>query len=405
VLGHIYVQQLEQDRSFAVLKSPEEKEASSVMAEKKRQHYVPQFYLRLFAIAGSERHFRLYNFERNHYVPQARIEDQAAESYFYKSRDLEDALGLFEGRAASVVRAIIREKAVPKNGSEAFFDLLLFLLLQHSRTRYAVDEHDETWAKMKEVVLGGKPESLLPPQLRGEIDNVPQFLMRVTVDNAQAAADLHAKLIINTTPDPFITSDNPAVFYNQFLMYKGVSGGRTGIGCRGLQVFFPLNDQMLLHLFDKDVYSVGGNRLSKKLVEDKRPKDVFQLNQLQAVNSNWNLYFSDRASESYIQKLMKSSGKYRRCDKAIVEEFPSVSPGWLPQPSLLVHHRAEIELPLDLSFVRITHAGEQYDPRGKSVHMRDQSLLAVQEARMIRHLRERLVGRELAGIYAKNPGA
>lgn len=119
------------------------------MAEKKWQHYVPKFYLRFFAITNSDRCIRLYNIEQNRYIERASIGDQAAENYFYKSRDIEDALSHFEGRIATVIHKIIREKAIPKNGSEAFFDLLLFLLLQHARTRYAVDEHDETWKKRR----------------------------------------------------------------------------------------------------------------------------------------------------------------------------------------------------------------------------------------------------------------
>lgn len=254
------------------------------------------------------------------------------------------------------------------------------------------------------VVLGGKPESMLPPQLQDEIENVPRFLMQVTVNNAWVARDLRAKLIINSTPHSFITSDNPVVLYNQLLMSKHVVEGRTGIGCRGLQLFFPLNDHLMLHIFDADVYCVGGKRLSKQLVEVRRSDDVLQLNQLQVVNANKNLYFSDSVPPSYLQKLIEKAGKYRRSDKVIVEEYPSVQPSWLPQPSLLVQHRTEVELPLILSFVRITRAGQQYDPDRKSVHMRDERVLQVVGEPMIRRLQEKLVGKQLAGIYAKKSG-
>lgn len=375
------------------------------MAEKKRQHYVPQFYLRLFAIANSDRCIRLYNIEQKHYEEKVSIKDQAAENYFYKSREIEDALCDFEGKVATVVHTIIREKALPKNGAEAFFDLLLFLLLQHSRTRFAVDEYDEMMKKTKMVVLHDNPESMLPPQLREEIENVPRFLMEVTVRNAWKVKDLRAKLIVNDTPHSFITSDNPVVLYNQLLKSKNVVNGRTGIGCKGLQLFFPLNGQILLHLFDSKVYFVGGKRLSNQLVEVRRPHDALQLNQLQAINANQNLYFNDSVSKSYIQDLMERAGRYRRSDKVIVEEYPSAQPAWLPQPSLLVQHRSEIEASLKLSFVRITPNGQQYDPQGKSVHMRNEKVLQDTEEPMIRHLQEKLVGKQLAGIYAKKSGA
>jgi hypothetical protein len=375
------------------------------MAEKKWQHYVPRFYLRLFAIAKSDRCIRLYNIEQNRYVEQASIADQAAENYFYKSKDIEDVLSDFEGRIATVIYTIIRKKALAKNGSDGYCDLLLFLLLQHARTRYAVDEHDEMWKKVKTVVLGDKPESMLPPQLREERENVPRFLMEVTVRNAWKARDLRAKLIVNDTPNPFITSDHPVVLYNQLLKSKNVVSGRTGIGCKGLQLFFPLNGQLLLHLFDSETYVVGGRRLSKRLVQALRVRDVWQLNHLQAINANKNLYFNDTVPESYIHKLMKSARRFRRVDKVIVEEYPSAEPALLPQPSLLAQRRSEIETSLCLSFVRITDAGQEYDPRRKSVHMRNEKVLRAMEEPMIRHLQERLVGNQLAGIYAKKSGA
>jgi Protein of unknown function (DUF4238) len=306
---------------------------------------------------------------------------------------------------SSIIRDILKDTTLPTYNSDTFSDLLLFVLLQHSRTRYAVDEHDETIKKMEEIVLGGAPEAMLPPQLSEKINNVPRLLMQVTTNLAWAGRDLRAKLLVNRTSHPYITSDNPVVFYNQLLRVKRVPGGRTGIGCRGIQIFIPLNPRVMLHLFDGDVYFVGGKRHSNQLVEVARPNDISQLNELQAVNANCNLYFNDEVPESYIKQLLRHAAKYRWSDKVVVEEFPSAELSVLPQGSLVVSHRQEINLPLDLSFLRISHAGRTYDPRGKPVHMRDDRMLHVIEKPMIRHLQERLLGKQVAGIYAKKTGA
>lgn len=49
------------------------------MAEKKKQHFVPQFYMRNFAVDPEKRRISLFLIDADRHVPAATIKDQACE--------------------------------------------------------------------------------------------------------------------------------------------------------------------------------------------------------------------------------------------------------------------------------------------------------------------------------------
>jgi hypothetical protein len=91
------------------------------------------------------------------------------------------------------------------------------------------------------------------------------------------ALDLRWKLLQNKTDLPFITSDHPAVRYNQFLEPRIRSGSNTGLVARGLQMFLPLSPKHVLVLFDSETYKVGGMKLRVMNVDVTHDEDVDEL--------------------------------------------------------------------------------------------------------------------------------
>ncbi|PSB29751.1 hypothetical protein C7B70_17685 [Chlorogloea sp. CCALA 695] len=133
--------------------------------------------------------------------------------------------------------------------------------------------------------------------------------------------DLHFKLIVNQTRKPFITSDHPVVLYNQFLEDKKSYGSNTGIACKGLEIFIPLSPSHLLIFFDGNVYKIGSK--SNFLVVITSETDVENLNLLQCISANENLYFNQEVTELQISHLMRRATQYRNTTKANVNEFTS----------------------------------------------------------------------------------
>ena len=53
------------------------------MADKKRQHYVPRFYLKNFSINSEGKAIGIYNVEKCKFIPSGSLKSQAYENYFY----------------------------------------------------------------------------------------------------------------------------------------------------------------------------------------------------------------------------------------------------------------------------------------------------------------------------------
>ena len=66
------------------------------MAEKKRQHYVPKFYLKLFSW-DDKKLINIYNISHKQIIPNGTLEKQCYEDYFYgKDLVIENSFGTIE---------------------------------------------------------------------------------------------------------------------------------------------------------------------------------------------------------------------------------------------------------------------------------------------------------------------
>jgi hypothetical protein len=194
------------------------------MTDKKRQHYVPQFYLRLFSSDGAS--IGLYNIPSSLAVPNASLKRQAYKNYYYgKDGKAEGSLSIIEGEASRVIREMLRVGRPPKRWSEGHHTLASYLMIQFARTVQAENDANEFANKLGKEMLR---RSLTDPKLLFALDDV-----KITLTNAVALAlrpallevpvilDLKFKLIHNTSGMPFITSDHPAVKHNDLFADEG----------------------------------------------------------------------------------------------------------------------------------------------------------------------------------------
>jgi hypothetical protein len=182
-------------------------------------------------------------------------------------------------------------------------------------------------------------------------------------------SDLRVALAINKTSDPFITSDNPVVCYNQFMESRMVPGSGTGLLCKGLQMIVPMSPRHCVIYHDSEVYNVGNRK--NPVFAVNRSNDVLSLNRLQAINAQENIFCSGAVSEDYLKRVVEDAIPFRRASMAETREYVSKE---APNRYLYVHSRCDIKCGLQLSFVSVLRGAQEWSPGNRAVHVRDEEM-------------------------------
>lgn len=262
------------------------------MTDHKRQHFVPQFYLRRFSQDGKS--INVFNIKSKRSILKAPIKGQCYRDNFYgKDRVVEKALSQLEAEMSRVLKSVQSQGALPKRPLHDLNTFFSYVLFQHSRTEQFIGAYEsQIEGVVKRLVnptmeaKGYSPEELA--KVRVGLKEGPRFMLKQTAKLLPLFFDLNCKLVRITSAQEFVTSDSPVVFYNQLLSFQKTGG--AGIASKGLQVFFPLDPKHLAILYDKDVYRVGPPH--SHLIEISNNDDVRELNRLQFVHALHNVYFS-----------------------------------------------------------------------------------------------------------------
>lgn len=277
--------------------------------DSKNQHYVPKFYLRNFSVNNNQKEIRLFNLKSQKFVATTSIKHQASSNFYYgKDGKVEKQLSKLEGLLAKAVSDTLTTLERPKYFSERHVELLNFMASTELRNPVRKRAYEQMSDGMMKKLLSIDPKFKDKPEFHKAIEMIEiipkdssTYSLSYIQHVVEITLDLHIKLLINKTSIPFITSDNPVIRYNQLLEMKASSNSITGFGLQGLEVFIPLNEEVLLLFYDSQPYYVGGKKQKNVIVE--RVEDVDQLNLLQMVNCYSNVYGGDRFLKPYITKL------------------------------------------------------------------------------------------------------
>lgn len=90
------------------------------MAENKKQHYVPKFYMRNFSFGSRGEPIYLFNLKSKKKILEGNLGNQCYENYFYGD-DLvaEKAFGMIEGRAAGIFKDYVNNGIIPQRFSQS----------------------------------------------------------------------------------------------------------------------------------------------------------------------------------------------------------------------------------------------------------------------------------------------
>ncbi|GLH64474.1 MULTISPECIES: DUF4238 domain-containing protein [Bacillaceae] len=349
------------------------------MPEKKKQHFVPRFYLKNFSNNLNKKTIGVFNLERERFIVHGDLKNQAYKDYFYgKDGEIESELGKIETEASKIFNKIIEECYVPTYLSESHIVLLIFTIFLAVRTEYSADTQNEILDKMVKTIFKDDP------RVKDELDkivieytNPSAFILSIVASIIPITFDLKYKLIVNNTDCLFITSDNPVIRYNQFLEKRKPYGSNVGFATKGLQLFLPINPKMFLIFYDDSTYKVGNKKDSVVLINDE--KDVKALNVLSCVNAYKNIYFNHQFNESMIREIYNKAKKYRKEQKASVDEYRSIE----NENSSLIHlYERDIRINLKLSFIKELKKAKGFKIGNRVVHVRNEKLLdAVEEFR------------------------
>lgn len=307
---------------------------------KRRQHYVPKFYLKAFQSAPKRIHVCHLDTLRS--IRDASLRDQCYLHRFYGSVELEDSLSQLENAAAPVLRTICESGRPPSLGSEEHAVLLAFVGLQAFRTPAKREAIKDGWGKMDELIFGDRePDPNSNLSRFSPVDEAEALKLQFGTVSlfTESIADLRLYVGRTSPKELLITSDNPLFKYNSYC--RGIRyWGCLGAKCQGLQIFLPLSPRILLLLYDASIYKItdeeGGKIASGKISK----RDVARFNSLQVFNAQRCIYFSDWSQAGAIERLVS---EYRPGERDVMRvnegklvgsDASSIVHLWEEQPEL-----------------------------------------------------------------------
>lgn len=325
------------------------------MANNKKHHYVPVFYLKRFSKDG--RSVNLWNINSGKRIVNANLKGQCYKDYFYgKDQIVETAIGKLEGNVAEILRKIDASNSLPPKETGDYLLLLIYILSQYGRTEYSANSVSEAAGKMMKEMLREKAvaNGVDLNQLNIGLKNASTFSLGIKTASYPLILDLSCKIISNETCEEFVTSDNPIVLYNQLLSFKGGEGG-TGLAVKGLKIFFPISPKVCIILYDSETYSVG--RKQEEIVRLSCPKDVYQINVLQFCSASENVYFHNDYFDALA--LSKKGAKFRREKISNVKNTILFDGGGVRR-EVVASSTVDIQTHLSLSFVNFTKSAKTW---------------------------------------------
>lgn len=281
------------------------------MADYKNQHFVPKAHFKPFTVEGSGHAVNMYLLLQDCPVFSAPVKGQCSRSYLYgKDGGLEKLLGRIEERYANLVTWLASEKYVV--GESDRWLLRYFTLLQSLRTAEQIERgfarmsEMASFFRMTEEQHGHQWDTRHDPTR----ERVMRELMLAFNEQMQERVldDLKVVIVRNRAQSDFVTSDDPAVTTNRWLLQRR-SVRTFGLNAAGLILFMPLGPRFLALMYDPAVYSVSATKPG--WVDIERNADVQAFNVHQYMRAVSAIYFRREEDAPLIAAEFKAARKHR----------------------------------------------------------------------------------------------
>ena len=256
------------------------------MPEKKKQHYVPKFYMKNFA--SSQNNVSVYNIKSKKIISNIPFDSQCYKDYFYgKDHVLENEFAQKEIIWSNLFKKIIDNK---KLSDDDIIQLKRFAVYQRQRTEAETEYHR---AERKELLMkfakdicskeGITHDSTIEKECYDYANESFSPIDSVAFsDNiSDIIDDLECLIITYNTKNKLIFSDVPVISINQFHKFS------IGYSCIGLIMMFPITPNKLVVIYDSKMYSKYKGNLYINLSNES---EVKTLNILQFISAEKTIY-------------------------------------------------------------------------------------------------------------------
>jgi hypothetical protein len=236
----------------------------------KRDHFVPQHYLRQFRFEETEQ-IAVATIEPFRAVGLGSIKRQCQEDYFYEQdAALNDILFQSETDLAPVLRRVAMSSSFDSKHRVALNWLAALL---YTRTKSAVERAKLLPRRLAhEFIKHGIETGRLPEPTGGwkedmmDFGGVPGSLMKAALIPCwMEMQTLDCKMLKAPEGAAFITSDNPVAVLNEFCAEAEPQRCYVGFSRSGFELFLPISPRSCLLFYDPKVYKVGERRHHREL--------------------------------------------------------------------------------------------------------------------------------------------
>lgn len=320
------------------------------ITQKKRQHYVPRCYLRQFSVQRDEVRIGVYVLAGGKFIPAGALGKQAYEDFFYgKDGFIEDALEKLEGATAPLLKRIAQERTVPSFTATERESLLTFIAVLDARTKSVIEANEEVFSSGLSAAFGAAAGAAA--EQAGGRDAAISASLKTALKLLPLYRDLESKVLVNSTPVPFITSDTPVIKYNQFLEGRTSREAINSLNFWGIQVFLPVSPGTCLMLYDPAVYGVGSRDAVSVVVQEQ---DALELNRLQAAAADTCVYFDHTVGEPLVASIARAASSLRQPEQG-AEKLE------IAGKTVIRLFRASLRAGLKLSFVKVLRRARRWD--------------------------------------------
>ncbi|MCL9817014.1 DUF4238 domain-containing protein [Natronocalculus amylovorans] len=290
-----------------------------------RQHYVPKHHLKQFSPEPDGSKVWCYDKyqQKSFQVSTRKI---AVENYFYdgpeEDADTERWLHNLENKIADEngpYDKIMRNNEFSTRilTPREIYYFAMYISVQELRTRMWRDILKNSSEKLANI-LGED----IPAELKHEISNFSSeaslrkfqtdfFKKHVPRFSDMLVNRMEWNVIENKTSVPLWTSDHPVIRYNTNTRK---SAGGKGLLSWGIEIFFPLSPNKILHLLDKEEYNTERQFITDEFHDVNIP--IFY-NDLQVQNSTRHI-FSISEDFEWVEKRLSDSPELKNPDRDLV---------------------------------------------------------------------------------------
>ncbi len=284
------------------------------MPNQKNQHFVPRVYFKPFSLNRDGRAINLINIEQEIAIQNASVSGQCSKSYFYgEDATTEGMLAFFEGHYGQIFRTIESRDHLSKKYDDI---LRIFTLLQFARTEVASKLAADLISGVQDLTYVGDWSNHRPSPMPDHV--VKLMALSHALESREYFQDLKMCVFTNETQVDLITSDNPVIATNRWSWQKH-QDHRCGMASSGLIICLPLSPRMLVCYFDRGTYSCPGSHPVYRTLDDRR--DVYVLNELQILNADSNVYFSDWQDRDALALQVTATKDHRPAERILFKVF------------------------------------------------------------------------------------